>query len=943
MHPHHAMSRLITAIALCAGAIAPLSAQTTIQLEGIVRSETGEAVANAQVRALNPATNESRGGITGETGQFRILGLAPGRYQVDVRAIGYQPAVQVVELLVGQRANLVFNLQRGAAELGPVEVVAALPTTVEVQRTSVSSPVVRAQIENLPTNDRNVMTLAATTPGIKSFSPQAGRSLPSAGSVPDLRFINFYLDGVELKSLFNGNLVGIPQTGAPLPQESIQEFRVFLNPYDAEYSHAGAYVLSAVTNRGTNRTQGSAFGFLQNKDMVARNAFQTATPDYNRQQVGVNVRGPIQRDRLFYAVNYEATNTNNFLDVVPGRPASDPGIWDQYRGSFKAPNLNHTGFGRITYTPSERHTVDGFWALRYMTGESFFGGIIAREGGIDQTYLINIGQLRHRYLPTPRFMNELSLQLVNWHHDEGQLVPGPQRDYPSIVLGRATFPLELNEMHLRVINRATYTVDDFFGSHALKAGVELSHVAADQFSPNFYLGQFRFPQDASTTPDRATIGLGFPLGETGTGPARAELDGWITGVYLNDEWRLVPTFTLNLGLRYDAEINTLNNEFTVPWASDPALTSAPQLERFLNRGDRKNDLNNVSPRISFSWDPFGSNRTFVRGGFGIIYDRVPSFIGFQERLAASWRTYTITNPGTTDIETLRQRVISGQVTASPNIVLVKDKMNTPENRQLSIGLGHQLSPRVAVNLDLIHQDIRHLYTRLNANYLNTASGARTITPNYGDIILWGDFARARFDAAVVSVAYQRQRLLASLAYTLGHYRADYDAVTAPAFPFRSSYNMQRTSGDERHRVVLSEVATLPWGFQLSSIATLASPRPFGVILGQDLNRNNSLEDDFLARDGLADGDAAGLRTLRPSNAWRNWYRNVDVRVGKSLVRTQGAVASVTVEVFNVFDTNNTASYFGRMRDATGASLATFGQPNAAFAARRAQAGLKVEF
>lgn len=912
-------------------------AQTTIQLEGSLRSQSGEPVSGAQISVVDPTTDAARTTRSTGAGQFRVLGLAPGRYAVTVRALGYAPATQQVELLIGQRANLLFTLDKSATELASVMVTSEHMTNVEVQRTSVSAPVVRAQIENLPTIDRNIMTLASIAPGIKSFAPQAGRALPSAGAVPDLRFINFYLDGIELKSLFNGNLVGIPQTGAPIPQESVQEFRVFLNPYDAEYSHAGAYVISAVSNRGTNDAGGSVFGYLQNKSMVARTVFQTTTPNFHRQQLGINLRGPIQKSRLFYAANYEVTNTANYIDVVPGRPAVNPAIWDSYRGSRKAPNLNHTGFVRFTFEPSERNSFDAEWAIRRMSGESNFGGTVAREGGIDQKYLINVAQLRHRFLPTPTTMNELSLQLVNWNHNEGQLVPGPQLNYPSIVLGTATFPLLLNEKHLRLIDRATYTKDNFFGSHLFKAGLELSHISADQFSPNFLQGSFRFAQDTSTVPNQATIGVGYP-NSSGTGDALAEASGWVTGGYLNDEWRMGPKLTVNLGLRYDAEINTLNNKFTVPWAADTAITNRAMLADYINRGDRKNDLNNFSPRISFSFDPTGMNRTFVRGGMGIIYDRVASFIGFQEKLASSWRTYTITNPGTMDVDVLRQRVIAGTVPSTPNIVLVKNLMRTPENRQLSLGLGHQLTPNLALNADYIHQDVRHLYMRLNPNYRDVNLNRRVLTTQYADIVLWDDFGRAKFDALVFSIGYQRPSLLTNLAYTLGNYRADYDAVTAPAYPFRDAYNMQATAGDERHRLVLSEVATLRWGIELASIATIASPRPFGVTVGVDVNRNDFLGDDFPPT-----GTSTGQRTVRPAYEWKNWYRNLDLRLGKALFGARGKTLRVTAEVFNVFNTNNVAGFFGRQQDAAGNALTNYGQPNAAFGARRAQVGTKVEF
>jgi hypothetical protein len=99
--------------------------------------------------------------------------------------------------------------------------------------------------------------------------------------------------------------------------------------------------------------------------------------------------------------------------------------------------------------------------------------------------------------------------MVHWHHDEGQLEERDQRLYPSITLGTATFPLELNELHLRLIDRLSYTKDNWGGSHIFKVGAEVSRVSADQFSPNFRLGQFRFGTDVSTQPNRAIIGIGY--------------------------------------------------------------------------------------------------------------------------------------------------------------------------------------------------------------------------------------------------------------------------------------------------------------------------------------------------------------------------------------------------------------------------------------------------
>src|SRR5688500_5260699 len=232
--------------------------------------------------------------------------------------------------------------------------------------------------------------------------------------------------------------------------------------------------------------------------------------------------------------------------------------------------------------------------------------------------------------------------------------------------------------------------------------------------------------------------------------------------------------------------------------------------------------------------------------------------------------------------------------------------------------------------------------RLNANYLNTQPNpdVRVLTPNYGDIVLWDDFAKAKYDAVMMSVNYRRGRLLSNLAYTLGWAKADYDAVTAPAFAFRSSYNMQETIGDERHRLVLSEVADFEWlgGLQIAGIVSLASPRPFGASIGQDLNFDNDFADDF-----FPDGSPSGSRTIRPDNDFKNWYRNVDLRLGKSLFTAQGRTVRLTAEVFNVFNTDNVAAFGGRQKTAAGVDITNFGQPTGAFGARRAQVGARFEF
>jgi hypothetical protein len=380
-----------------------------------------------------------------------------------------------------------------------------------------------------------------------------------------------------------------------------------------------------------------------------------------------------------------------------------------------------------------------------------------------------------------------------------------------------------------------------------------------------------------------------------------------------------------VGLRYDAEINTLDNDFTVPWASDPTLQAIPLLRDFLNTGHRKNDLNNLAPRIAFSWDVFGNERTFLRGGAGIMYDRITTFMAFNEKVSAGWRTYDFQNPGTTDPDSLRRLVAAG-ASSTPNFNLLKTNMKTPENRQFSLGIGHQLTERLALNLDYIHQDARHLYVQLTPNWRDSL-GQRQLTNNYGTITLYDDVGRAKFDALIAGMTYDRPGLRVSAAGTLGWYKSQFEGL--------ANYNdaawlvMQPTTADERWRLVLSEIGDLPYGLKLSTVAIFAAPRPYVATVGTDRNRDGNTADDFVA-------DSAH-RVIRPVAAWNNMYRTIDLRLAKAVPVGGDRRISVSAEAFNIFNWNNYSGFTGRATDLN------FGKKSGVFAPRQGQLGMRYEF
>jgi hypothetical protein len=180
---HHLLcSRFLTVGILlltpCAASL--LSAQaTTITLEGVIKAEDGSVPEGAQLEVRNLETATARHAVVGPEGGYRILGLAPGLYAMQVRAIGYRKQLlEGVRLVLGQRATIDFRLEAGAVELEPIVVTAQ--RKFEVDRSDVSMAVLQEEIEKLPLNSRNVLNIAAVAPGIRTFAVEGGKSAPAA-------------------------------------------------------------------------------------------------------------------------------------------------------------------------------------------------------------------------------------------------------------------------------------------------------------------------------------------------------------------------------------------------------------------------------------------------------------------------------------------------------------------------------------------------------------------------------------------------------------------------------------------------------------------------------------------------------------------------------------------------------------------------------------------
>jgi hypothetical protein len=191
--------------------------------------------------------------------------------------------------------------------------------------------------------------------------------------------------------------------------------------------------------------------------------------------------------------------------------------------------------------------------------------------------------------------------------------------------------------------------------------------------------------------------------------------------------------------------------------------------------------------------------------------------------------------------------------------------------------------------------------------------------------VWDDFGDARWDALLAMLVYDRRPHRLSVAWTLGRAQSEFGEFTTSGYASARDYRMQRSEGDERHRVVVSGITRLPYGVELSGIGIVASPHPFLVTAGIDANRNGNRADDW----------PGGSRTLR-RRGWEHWYRTVDLRLTRAFPLARGRT-TVMAEVFNAFNTANHAEY-----RAVQASV-DYGQPVGDYARRQVQLGLRHRF
>jgi hypothetical protein len=629
-------------------------------VNGQVLDQNGAAIPDVTVSLKNEATGQVLTTQTSGTGAFNFPNVLGGDYTLTAEASGFQPTMQRVKVLLNQESSITVVL--GAAGVtGVVEITASAEALVQTDTSQVGRNFETRQVQDLPIfNDPRALALlspnvVAQGVGVAGDGGSVGGTRPHANA--------FNVDGVDNNSPdLTGKQVNIIQ-------DSISEVAVLTNNYNAEFGTGAAGQFNTVTKSGTNAFHGSAFGYLQNRHLNAASTNEefnlqtgviTEKPPLTDARYGGTIGGPIIKNKLFFfgayqreQINQQASGVAYIAPTVDGLnqiatlPGASPFVIGLLRDNLVLPT-----------TATETQTVLG-------TSGIPFGvvSLVTPGGSLETQYQINIdhllgtnNQFRYRFSSdkignvqpgngNPKFNNEQNiiarLFSAGWINTVNSQLVNELRvsykqfvtDYPLSDPAFNTFPnLTVAPLNLGLgpnvnlpqggLNHGYQIYDSVSysrGRHNFKFGGEVRFL----IFTSFFLPRGRGDYGYSTFDELITDSLPTAVDLRGVGAAAFTGNQRKYYAFVQDDWKVTPNLTFNLGLRYeylglprDAALQELNS-----------LSSVPGVIEF---NVPKTDKNNFSPRAGFAYSPEFSSKlgriisgsrgeSSIRAAFGLNY------------------------------------------------------------------------------------------------------------------------------------------------------------------------------------------------------------------------------------------------------------------------------------------------------------------------------------
>ncbi len=967
-------------------------------IQGTVLDNSQAVIVGAEITATNTGTGAKRVVTTSATGDYRFDLLPAGKYSVQISKKGFGTSSQTVELLVGQTNTVNATLNPGSAN-EVIEVQASAPL-LDVQKTSVSQVITPKEVEDLPLAGRDAANLAYLAPGVKatdSYDPTKNRYAVLSINGSDGRNINTTVNGVDNKDNTVGGAV------MQLPLEAVQEFQISTQRFSAENGRSQGAAINMITKSGTNNYHGSVFGYFRNSALDTNSKVPDGTggydlenPNYSRQFFGGSVGGPFIKNKLFgfFAIERQresqglAESGNSFSELTL---AAQNGLAAQPASVIPRPFYEWRYNGRADWIVNNRNTAYLSYSSQSndsLNDQSDGTGDLS-EGNFTVNHL-QLANLTVNSTLSNTTVNTFTAGFQYWNNLIDSKLRAPLVTFPSASFGTNTnVPQQSFQRKWQFKDDISKTI----GKHTLKAGVDYlwNPVEGGFFEYNSTL-EIDFAKDPSEILANPTLypqgfstpgligGMSYSVGGPQFIVATKQL-----GFYFQDDWKVTPRLTLDLGLRWDKDFNALGQSDITKSRTYQELVaindpiSNPYVAK-LPHDDNKD----FSPRIGFAYDLTGAGKHVLRGGFGLYYgnsfQNIPLFMEqqanptvFQTVLSLSSPTDPV--PGTALTLGQWQYGVSptptlpgalSQLTDGSVGRLIDPNYRNPVAEEFNLGYSWALNNNSVFEAEYTHVLGLHEDKTINIDQKVpmgvdgsgnvildrplTAAFAAAGQPVLASVRNEESINRNRYDG--MNFSY-RQRMSHHFSinanYTLS-WAYGYDGGGGPTTIFRnyardgyaplSPAEWGPSTNDERHHITLSGIVDLPLGFQLAPIMQYGSARPYNLT-----NSTNTINA----------GGGTTAAVVVPNDDPTNWFAfagndvgaqncyylskqcsiakydplrgdpffQLDMRLAKNIRLREGMNLQLIAQAFNLTNRANYGNNFGNNI----ASASTFAHPS----------------